>query len=382
MNLLKIAQLLQERVKRMGRSGGGSGGGGSFGGGFSGGGRSSGGFSGGSHGGRSGGGGGFGGGSHGGRSGGGSFGGPSRRGDFGAPPPPPRRRHGTDFGDILFGGMMYEMGKRSERDRRSGGGDGRPPKNNGGRKGGGCLIGVLLVVVILAVCIIAGMLMAQSGDVTKSTVQREPLPAGAVVETGYYTDEAGWIVNSGALTSGMKEFYAQTGIQPYLYIAQQVDGTSSPSASQCQAFAEQLYDTLFTDEAHFLLVFCDDGYGSYTCGYAAGSRTKAILDDEALGILADYLDQYYSSDMGDEEFFSTVFEKTAERMMTVTKSPWPIVVGMIVVLAIVILLFLWWKKAKEQKNKEAQQMEDILNTPLEQFGDTEAEDLAKKYKDK
>ena len=353
----------------MGRSGGGggfSGGGGGFGGGFSGGGRSSGGFS---------------GGSHGGRSGGGSFGGSSHRGGFGVPPPPPGHHHGMDFGDVLFGGMMYEMGKRSERDRKSGGGGGKPPNNNGGGSGTGCLVGALLVVVILVLCISFGMFVAGSGGVTKSTVEREPLPAGAVVETDYYTDEAGWIANASELTSGMREFYQQTGIQPYLYIASQVDGTSSPSVSQCQAYAESLYDTLFTDEAHFLLVFCDDGYGSYTCGYAAGSQTKAIMDDEAIGILADYLDQYYSSDMGDEEFFSTVFAKTANRMMTVTKSPWPVVGGMVVVLAIILVLFLWWKKAKEQKNREAKQMEDILNTPLEQFGDTEAEDLAKKYED-
>ena len=346
----------------MGRSGGGSGGGG-FGGGFSGGGRSSGGFS-----------GGFGSG----RSGGGNFGGGFGGGPRWGAPPPPHHHHGPDLGDMMFGGMMYEMGKRSERDRRSGGG-GEPPQNNNGN-GTGCLLACIAVIAIIC-CFALGLLASQDG-VSKSTVEREPLPAGAVVETDYYTDEPGWISDASELTSGMRDFYQQTGIQPYLYIATQVDGTNTPSVSQCQAYAEQLYDTLFTDEAHFLLVFCDNGNGGYTCGYTAGSQTKTVLDDEALGIFADYLDRYYSSDMGDEEFFSTVYAKTAQRIMTVTKSPVPIIIGMVIALAIVIVLFVWWKKAKEQKNKEAKQMEDILNTPLEQFGDDEAEELAKKYQNK
>ncbi|MDO4287355.1 MAG: hypothetical protein Q4C40_06490 [Eubacteriales bacterium] len=356
----------------MGRSGGG--GGGSFGGG--------GGFSGGGHG------GGF---SGGGRSGGGfggsGFGSGGRSGGgFGGPPPPRHHHGGNDFGRMVYGGMMYDMGRRSERDRRSGGGGGRPPKKND--QGGGCLAGVLLAVGVMVVVIAIFLMVAvQSDDVTKSTVQREPLPAGAVVETEYYTDEPGWITNSSELTRGMKEFYRDTGVQPYLYIITDLDGDTSPSPSELGEYAEQLYSQLFTDQAHFLLVFCDDGQGSYNCGYWIGAQASAIMDDEAVAILADYLNTYYYGDMDDEEFFSTTFSKTADRIMTVTKSPWPTVIKIIVIVAgIVIVLLLgytWWRKAKEQKNKEAEQMEDILNTPLEKFGEEdEAENLAKKYQSK
>ena len=51
----------------------------------------------------------------------------------------------------------------------------------------------------------------------------------------------------------------------------------------------------------------------------------------------------------------------------------------IAVAVIVFLLYTWWKKSKEQKNVEAKRTADILNTPLEKFGDSEVEDLAKKY---
>lgn len=78
------------------------------------------------------------------------------------------------------------------------------------------------------------------------------------------------------------------------------------------------------------------------------------MDDEAVGILSDYLDRYYTdTSMGDEEFFSTVFAKTAERIMSVTRSPWPTVLIVVVVAAavvlVVVLLYKWWKRAKEQR---------------------------------
>lgn len=188
----------------------------------------------------------------------------------------------------------------------------------------------------------------------KSTVEREPLPSSAVTETEYYTDEPGWISNQNELLSGMKSFYQQTGVQPYLYIADTVNGSRSPSTQELQQYAQELYDRLFTDEGHFLLVFWDSGTGSYRCGYTVGAQAKTVMDDEAVGILSDYLDRYYTdTSMGDEEFFSTVFDKTAERIMSVTRSPWPTVLIVVVVAAavvlVVVLLYKWWKRAKEQR---------------------------------
>ncbi|MCD8355725.1 MAG: TPM domain-containing protein [Clostridia bacterium] len=359
----------------MGRSGGGGGGSFGGGGGFSGGGHG-GGFSGG---GRSG--GGFGGFSGSGRSGGG-FGGPSHGGPgFGGPPP----RYDNDLGRMIYGGMMYEMGRRSN--RNNGGGGGRPPRND--RNNSGCLTVALFAFIAVLVIVFVSVMVgaADSGDITKSTVERKALPAGSVTETAYYTDEAGWIIDSGELTRGMKSFYKETGVQPYLYIIEDLNGDTSPSTSELEDYAEELYNELFTDQAHFLLVFCDDGVGSYNCGYWIGGQASAVLDDEAIRILADYLNTYYYGDMSDEEFFSTAFADAGERIMTVTKSPWPTVIVVIVVAAVIVIVLLlaytWWKKAKEQKNKEAKQMEDILNTPLEKFGEEdEAENLAKKYQSK
>ena len=342
----------------MGRSGAGGGGGGFSGGGFSGGSRGSGGFSGG-------------GGS--GRSGQGGFG-----GGFGGPPPGPPSHHGSS--GFWVGSLLN--------DRRGGGGGGNRPPSNNHQNNNGCGIGCLIVILLVfALGIFSAALGGSSDSVTKSTVQREALPASAVTETAYYTDEAGWISNKNELTSGMKDFYKRTGVQPYLYILNDLNGSTTPSTTELQQFAEQEYDKLFTDEGHFLLVFCDTGSGSYNCGYAVGSQAKTIMDSEAVSVLADYLDRYYSSDMEDEEFFSTAFQKTGERIMTVTKSQTPTVIIVFVIAAavvvVVFLLYRWREKARAEKRRRDKEMEDILQTPLDKFSDEdEAENLAKKYEKK
>jgi uncharacterized membrane protein len=107
-----------------------------------------------------------------------------------------------------------------------------------------------------------------------------------------------------------------------------------------------------------------------------------VIDDEAGRILTDYIDRYYyDTNLTNEEFFSKAFKDGADRIMTVTRSPWIRVFMVFGVVILVIILYLWWKKHKEQKNLEAKRREELLKTPLDRFGDTEAEDLAKKYED-
>ena len=333
----------------MGRSGGSSGGGGFSGGGFSGGGRSSGGFSGGSH--------------SGGRSGGGSFGGGGRPGGWGAPPPPPRRPYRT--GPIIIDNSRRYYG---------GGGGG----NN--RGGSGC--GTTLIVVLLVLFLFGGigffLMGTPSSSIAKSTVAREALPSNAVTETGYYTDADGdWIHDQSELTAGLRKFYQETGVQPYVYI---LPNGESTSVSDLKSRAEALSPQLFSDEGHFLLVFCDDGRGGYNCGYTVGSQAKTVMDDEAVSILADYLDRYYNdSSVSEEEIFSNAFAKTADRIMTVTQSPVvPVAVCIAAVIVIALLVFSLQKR-REAKERQRQADEKMWSTPLESFGADEAAERAKKY---
>lgn len=352
---------------RGGGSGGARGGGGSFGGSRGGGGRIGGGF-GGMRGGGS---------SSRGRSGGFSVG--SR--------PSSRPSGGGSFGGSFWGGYIgSSMGRRS-----SGGGTYRTgPPGSGAPAGCGC--GTVFVVIIILVIIIVAISMLTSGPgmmgssggtgITKSTVAREPLPKGSVNETEYYTDELGWIQNKTKFLEGLKYFYKKTGVQPYVYITDTINGSHYPSYAELEEFANGLYDQLFTDEAHLLLVFFEYTPSQYMDYYVTGTQAKTVVDTEAGDILLDYIDKYYyDTSLSEDEFFSNAFSDAADRMMAVTRSPWIPILVILGIIVIVLILFFWWKQAKEQKDIEAKRTEEILNTPIEKLSDAEAEELTKKYDD-
>ena len=292
----------------MGRSFGGGGGGGFGGGGFHGGGRSSGGFS-----------GGFGGG----RSGGRSFGG----GGFGhRPPRPPRHPYHHHSGGSFWTG--YILGRNSGGGGYRGGGYNGGPSYDG--NGGGCLNTLVNMVIVLVLIVIIGSVFMSctsgfsSYDVPKSTVEREALSKGTAQLTDWYDDRDGsWIRSSSTLEDGMEHFYNETGVQPYLIIE---PNGSQTSYQELTDIAEDEYDKLFSDEAHFLVVFCDDNAGSFDVGYAVGSAARSIVDDEAMGIFAAYLDRNYQDmSLSEEQIFSKTFYDTADRIMSVQEEQSPVI---------------------------------------------------------
>lgn len=358
----------------MGRSGGGGFGGGfgggGFGGGFSSGGR----------------GGGFSGGGRGGRSSGGF--GPSGGG----------YRGGGDLSDIIIGGIIgNQIGKRMRQAGNSGGNYGggptppqgngpQPPQNQGPQNNGtpdpsqnsGCgMAFIIMAAVALMLIILIGFGSCSTSAVTASTVEREALPAGSVNLTGFYTDEDGtWIHNAAVLENGMRHFYEETGIQPYVYI---LPNGYTTSVSQLTSMAQELYNELFTDEGHFIIVFCDDGRGSFNVGYWAGAQTLTILDAEAIQIFSDYLNRYYIDAPTDEEVFSLAFADTADRIMAVTPSPLiPILVSVVIIIIVAAIIYIVYARRAAKKEKQ-EYNERILNTPLEKFGDMETAQKAQVY---
>ncbi|MCI8424554.1 MAG: hypothetical protein HFJ72_02660 [Adlercreutzia sp.] len=367
----------------MGRSGGGGsfgGGGGGFSGGFGGGG----GFS---RGPRSG-----------GRSGGSSFGGGRSSGpSFGGYP---GGYYGGGFGGSSFWGGFLGGLMGSSRSGGSGGG-GVPPQmpqgpqqpgsGNGQQPGApqgkspnsGCgtifiIVAAFFLVVFLFMALGSGGCTTSS--VAASTVERTALAPGQAQETGYFTDEDGdWIHNTAVLEKGMRHFYEETGVWPYVYI---LPNGSVTSTSQLTDMAQQLYTELFSDDAHFLLVFCDNNQGGFNAGYWAGSSARTVMDDEAAEVLADYLWKHYQDyNISEEEIFSNAFADTADRIMSVTPSPWPIVAGCAAVIIVAVVVFVLIRRRQQAKQREAERMEQILNTPLETFEDSALDDLEKKYAD-
>lgn len=242
------------------------------------------------------------------------------------------------------------------------------------------VVAVIILMTVLLVNVADGG--SSSNSITVSTVARQPLPSGSVNETAYYTDTLNWIDSSSTLEAGMRAFYQKTGVQPYLYITDTINGKHQPTESDFDIFANQLYDQLFTDEAHLLLLFHEYN-GVYSTWYMAGTQAKSVIDKEASNILLDYVDRYYYTNMSEAEMFGTAFSDTAERIMKVTRPSWylpTIIIGSGIVLAVILVIaFKWWKKHKEQQNLEAKQTQELLDTPLDSFGD---EELLREMRDK
>lgn len=351
----------------MGRSAGGGFGGGGFGGfsgGFSGGGRSTGGFSGGGGGGRSagpgfGGSGGYGGGHSG---GGGNF-----------------------FGGFLLGSLLSDRGGRGS----GGGGQGNPQGGNGsgGPGAGGCLTTILVIFAAMLLCgaLVAlmdgGACSASTSGSTQSTVERTPLPQGSVQETPYFTDEGDWIANPQQLEQAMRQFYMETGVQPYLFIE---PNGAYRSSSELSSLASQFYQDNITDEAHFVVFFCDDDNGSFNVGYTVGAQAKTVMDSEALAIFQDCLDaNYLDFSLSETEIFADTYTQTADRIMTTDAKrnapvyiTFAVVAGVIVVVIVVALVL---RKRRIARMEELKRQEEILSKPLEKFGDDELKDLEEKY---
>jgi len=252
----------------------------------------------------------------------------------------------------------------------------RTPSNNKNTQNSstGCLhIALILIMVFSLVILLFNTIVMLGGD----TENRTKLDADVNLTT-YYTDELDWINNSATLTEGMKYFYEKTGVQPYLYITDNVGGSFYDYAEE---FANNKYDELFTDEAHLLLIFHEknDWYDTYCL---AGSAADTVIDSEARMILLDTLDEYYyDSSLDDNEYFSKSFKDAADEIMKQHKtSTAVIVIPLIVFIAALAAEMYILKKAKEEKR--AKELKEMLEKPLETFGSTEAAELAKKYETK
>lgn len=218
-----------------------------------------------------------------------------------------------------------------------------------------------MILIIIAVIL---KIFTSTTAITKSTYEREKLPNSYAIVDKLYQDDADWISRESELTKGLKSFYKNTGVAPFVYIT---NGDKGTSENELTKFTQNYYDEHFTDEAHFILAIYDDGNGGYICGYTCGSDAKTVMDSEAVSILADYLDRYYNSDVSDEEFLGKSFEKTGIRIMSKTPSAAIAVIIFVGVTAVLIILYKWWNMAQIRKREKAAETERILNTPLEEI---------------
>ena len=265
------------------------------------------------------GGGGFGGGGFGGHRGGGGLGGGPRPSGFGGPPHHHHHHHhhghfwGPGWGWHRRGGWYYGPG--------------------------GCAVNmsaIIFLVVILFFMVLSSVFEACSyvviggspdsqpeyADIQASTVVRQPMPSQYLIEIDeYYYDGAGCLVSAAgqySVEQSLKHFYAKTGVQPYLYIDDDLNGNQNPDFDDVEQFMNDKYYELFEDEGHILVLYFEYSNGEYNTWYMRGNDAyDFVMDDEACEIMLDFIDYHYQNpDTYDyADLFSRSFNEAAERIM-------------------------------------------------------------------
>ncbi|HCT90855.1 MAG TPA: hypothetical protein DF613_05680 [Lachnospiraceae bacterium] len=204
------------------------------------------------------------------------------------------------------------------------------------RRGGGCLSSLLAVFVLVTIVICIASIRynntTEHHRESAAQIRVTPLPASAVHETAYYTDELGWIRHASALENALEDFYTSTGVQPHIYLSE---------TYRDQSEADSLYSSLFTDEGHFLLVIADD----WNTAYILGDDAARVLTDDVMVLFWENFDDCADSSRADEDVLTDAFTYTTDALSPDT-SPEPAAVteserrtaGLFMILAIMVFL--------------------------------------------
>lgn len=259
-----------------------------------------------------------GGGSHGGggHSGGRSFGGRSGGGFSGG-----RGPGGPGFGGPHFGGPRGRWGGPVFH-------WGFPGWGGPGRRGGtGCFSLIVLLIVVAGFFnqLLPGSSSSQTPEIAVSRTERTPV-SGTISHADWYLDELGFIDHDTDLTDGLKYFYSQTGIQPYVVLLQYdpsvwTDGKWNEAAAE--EYLAQMYHETFSDNGHLIFAYfacendSEDMDGTFYLYY--GSAAYSIMDDEAETIFWSYFDMNYNNlELSIAEFMGQTFRQTADNIMHIS----------------------------------------------------------------
>lgn len=229
--------------------------------------------------------------------------------------------------------------------------------------------------IILAIIVIVAGLIAARPNIQQSTVERSKLDSSLCTKVDtWYQDDINWMHDEKTLLKGLKMFYDKTGVQPYLWITDNINGKTKPNTSDFETALKSKYSELFKDEGHVIVCFMESSPSVYATYYWAGSAAKGVIDDEAGEILLDVIDSKYTSDLSDEEMFSKSFSGAATRMMKVGRTTKQYIILAVAVIAGlgIIVGFIFLLKAKRKSDaEEAEERERILNTDINEMSDSE-----------
>ena len=166
---------------------------------------------------------------------------PPRGGNYGAPPPPRGGHYGAP--------PPPRGGHYGAPPPPRGGYYGAPPPHGRrGRSGGGCVSWLTSIVVLLIfIGILIGMFSSiggtSGGNVIQSSYNREKLDSGNGYINDCIYDELGWFDNVSRTESRLKDFYDETGVQPYIMLLDYIPGIDTDSQKEDSSYMKRTFQT-------------------------------------------------------------------------------------------------------------------------------------------
>lgn len=279
-------------------------------------------------------------------------------GRMASPPPPPPGHY--------MGGMGMPYPTRQPRVRR------RSPFS--------IFLYVLLFIILWST--VLSLLTGGNSSIPKSSYNREKINTGVAFQNDCIVDEIGWFDNIPKVERRIRYFYKETGIQPYI-VLHRYDSSLTTEAEK-EAYAKKYYSDNIKNEGTFLFMYfaeqdTDNDVG-YMC-YVNGKQVTSVMDSEAVEIFWAYVDNNWYSNMSTDDMFVTIFDKTADCIMTKTTTGADVgkkVVTLLIVVVVIGGVLVVMRVRRKHEHERAEETERILNTPLRSSED----DLADKYLNK
>lgn len=231
-------------------------------------------------------------------------------------------------------------------------------------------------IKLFLIALVLFVLGAVASGAAKNEDEFEKINLSGTAYVGYATDEINGASGVRLTENACEEFYDTVGVPIYFYTEEAYEG------SDAEVYAEELYDTLFRDENHLLMVYCDN---LDIWSYCSGSNVPtAIVNAE---VLLDHMEKYWFdySLSYDEVLAKSV--SAYQKSLTGTGSDGAGFFSMLLFIAggvlIVVGVYTFVSKGKEAERYEEEakniQAQIILSKPLETFGNQEINDLKNKY---
>ena len=229
---------------------------------------------------------------------------------------------------------------------------------------------MLLIAVFLVVFGVVASIAASGKE------KFEPIQLSGTVDAGYATNEIGGASAIKKTVDACEDFYQAVGVPIYFYTEENYTGTDTV------AYAYELYDALFSDENHLLMVYCDN---LDEWSWCSGGAVPGIVNGDAL------LDKIEVHWFNYSLSYDTVLAKGVkdyQKSLTSSDADGATVFAVLLFLAggiiVIVAVCTYVGKGKEAKRYEEEaknlERELILSQPLETFGNQEIDDLKDKYK--